>query len=254
LYSGLSMPHERGFSAPILSESMEELGEWLIEMVELALGTDIDMRLIEQNRQIDGLMGKVNKSHGESFSQAYCVYAAKPLNLGFDATNQPMWDDIALYGSHVTKAARTVNNVIPTTTVDWDLIWDMIDWLRISQYSQKDLRKSGSPKQFIGYPSLRRTMKKILGASGEPDTEFLNNPNTLDEFSVDWVECIELTDTGALYLQGTKSPANFVFKRRKPVTTVTDDQKRNRTRSILTHSLILIGVKDWDDTCAMQGT
>jgi len=254
LYSGVGLPHERDYSRPILSQDMEELGTYTITDVELALGTDIDIRLLEDNRHIKGFLNKIGSAHGEAFMQAKCLYAAKIFNLGTDSTNQPTWESTAtswFSNTHTLKNGDTVDNLLAAMTVGHDSIWDMIDWLRLNQYSQKGLRKgTGGNFTFVHYPSHTRLVSKVLESSGEADTLYTNNKNTLKKWKIKPVECIELSDTNSFFMLGGRAKKDLVFRVRKGLTTEWDDNKRNRTRSALCHMRLLVGLRDWDDSVA----
>jgi hypothetical protein len=256
VWAAFGLPHVREYGEDIQTEDMKELGFWTLTDAEIALGTDIDDKLLEDLRHMTEreFLNQMGEGFGESFKQAKCLYAALPLNRGFNSTTQPMWDSAAWFDSHTLATGATVDNDLPPATPgSFSAVWDMIDWLRVSQYTQKGLRKRGIPWRYVYYPTHEREVQKTFVQQYEPDTLYRNR-NTLLDFNIGLTPCIELNNTNDHFLLGTRSKRYLKYRMRKGLESHWEFGRRNRTRSNFNHMRIMVGVIDWDDAVGIPSS
>jgi hypothetical protein len=248
-YSGLGYPSVRNAGEPMVSQDMVERGNYTFTSVELAMGVDIDILLLQRARS-KGLKGqsnfvrKISTGVGEAFKQIKNVYAARFLIYATDATNQPLFDDYALAtDSYTTEDGTSVDNKLAVAALGYSSQWDMVDWLRVSQYSYKGLRQSCEPAYVVYYPTQDRTYQKIYNQDWQIDSSD-RNKNFLKTMGVKLVPCVELTDTAATYMMGEEFKKYLIFQKFQGLTTKWEDNPRNRTRSALCHCILKTGVRD----------
>jgi hypothetical protein len=271
LWGAFGYPYEREYGEDIQTEQMSEIGEWELTDVEVALGWEVDDKLLEDMRHITEkeFLNQAGDGIGYSFSQAKCLYAAAPLNRAFSTTNQTMYDgkalcadDHPLYGT-----GGTIDNKLSAGAPTFSLIWDMLDWHRISQYTHEGLRKPSKGKTFICHDVQQRNVERILTQQyefdGVIDTTSLGsatdavsskNVNNLRNKGINVVYCIELTDTSANFMMGRRAKRNWRFRMRKNLESHWDYNRRNRTRSNFNHMRLMYGVTDHDDFCGRPGS
>lgn len=272
LWGAFGYPYERAYGEDIQTESMSEIGEWSLTDVEVALGFEIDDKLLEDMRHITEkeFLNRAGEGIGYSFSQAKCLYAAAPLNRAFTtASGQSMYDGKALCANDhpLYGTGGTVDNLLSAGSPSFSLIWDMIDWHRISQYTHEGLRKPSKAVCYIYHDIHDRDVERIFGQQyefdGIIDTTSLGsatdavsskNVNNLKNKGIKRVPCLELSDTDANYMMGRRSKRNWRFRMRKNLETHWDYFRRNRTRSAFNHMRLMYGVTDWDDFCARPGS
>jgi len=248
LFGGTGLPHERDWGEPIRSDEMRELGYWSATDTEYAMGIDIDNKWLEDNRHIKGFLREVGTSVGESFMQAKCIHAALPFIRAFSSTTQAMWDASALCDSITLDDGSTLDNDLPVATPSFSTVWDLIDFIRYKQYNQRGLRMKGVPMCYIYHDVHERKIPKIFTQEWEMDSLY-RNKNTIRKYKIKPVSCVELDalGTNAQFLLGTKAKRQLILRMRKNLTTEWDTNKRNRSRSGLTHMRIMVGVKDRTD-------
>jgi len=269
LWGAFGYPYERNYGEDIQTESMSEIGEWSLTDVEVALGFEIDDKLLEDMRHITEkeFLNKAGEGIGYSFSQAKCLYAAAPFNRAFTtASGQTMYDSKALCANDhpLYGTGGTVDNLLSAGSPSFSLIWDMIDWHRISQYTHEGLRKPSKAVCFIYHDVHDRDIGRIFGQQYEFDgtiatggtTDYVSskNVNSLKGRGIKRVPCLELSDTDANYMMGRRSKRNFRFRMRKNMETHWDYNRRNRTRSAFNHMRLMYGVTDWDDFSGRPGS
>lgn len=271
IYSGFGFPYERDFGEDIQTEMMSEIGEWTLSDVEIALGTDIDDKLLEDMRHISEreFLNRCGSSMGQSFSQARCLYAASIFNRAFDAAAQPMYDAKALCDDDhpLYNTGEVYDNSLPAGSVSFSNIWDMIDLLRIDQKTHNGLRKRGTPECLVLHDSHARDINRILSQQYEFDgmidtggsatgTEFVSskNVNSLKGKNIKVVYCIELEDTDDNFMLGTMAKKNLKFRIRKNLSNKWEFGRRNRTRSSFWHMRLMTGVVDYVDFVGRPGT
>ena len=269
LWSGLGLPHERKFGEDIQTEAMSEIGEWTLSDVEIALGSDIDDKLLEDMRHITEkqFLNKLGTSMGQSFSQARCLYAASIFNRAFSAvTGQVMYDAKALCADDhpLYNTGGTYDNSLAAGSVSFSNIWDMIDKLRIDQFTHNGLRKRGTPWGIVLHDSHARDISRILNQQYEFDgtvatggtTDYVSskNVNSLAKKNLKVVYCIELEDTDDNFMLGTNARQNLVFRIRKNLSAKWEFGRRNRTRSVFNHMRLMTGVIDYLDIIGRPGT
>ena len=272
LWSGLGLPHERKFGEDIQTESMSEIGEWTLSDVEIALGSDIDDKLLEDMRHITEkqFLNRLGTSMGESFSQARCLYAASVFNRAFSTTaGQVMYDGKALCADDhpLYNTGEVYDNSLAAGSVSFSNIWDMIDKLRIDQFTHNGLRKRGTPDCILLHDSHERDINRILNqqyefdgivATGESATSTTHvsskNVNSLAKKKLKVVYCIELEDTDDNFMLGKNAKQNLVFRIRKSLSAKWEFGRRNRTRSVFNHMRLMTGVIDYVDIIGRPGT
>jgi hypothetical protein len=252
--AGLGLPTIRGNAEPITTEDLSELEDWSATAIEIALGIDWDMKLIEDKERISNLLAVGSRAIAESFKQAVSQQVASVLNYAFDSTNQPLYDTSALCDSVTSDWNVTVDNDLPVATPGYDSIWDMIKFLMFDQRSLKNLKKSGKPMNYIYYPSWVEEVTAAFQNGHIPGTVTRDENQLKRDFNITPVQCIELTDTNAHFMQGTRSKKNFRLRMKKNLTTEWDDHKKNRTRSALSHMVFLRYVMNRDDFVGIPGS
>lgn len=269
IWGAFGYPYERDYGEDIQTEQMHEIGEWQLSDVEVALGFDVDERLLEDMRHITQkeFLNRAGEGIGYSFSQAKCLYAAAPFNRAFSSTYQSMYDSQALCSSaHPLQRSTnptTVDNSLPAGSPSFSNIWDMMDWHRIDQYTHEGLRKPSKGELFVCHDSQRRYVDRILSQEYEFDgtiatggtTDYVSSKNVNNlKGKLKVVYCLELTDTGASFMMGRRSRRNFRFRMRKNLETNWEYGRRNRTRSAFSHMRLMVGVTDWDDFVGRPGS
>jgi len=272
LWSGFGLPHERKFGEDIQTEAMKEIGEWTLSDVEIALGSDIDDKLLEDMRHITEkqFLNKLGTSMGQSFSQTRCLYAASVFNRAFSAaTGQVMYDSKALCADDhpLYGTGEVYDNKLAAGSVSFSNIWDMIDKLRIDQYTHNGLRKRGTPESIVLHDSHARDITRILNQQYEFDgtvatggsatgTEYVSskNVNSLAKKNIKVVYCIELEDTDDNFMLGKNAKQNLVFRIRKNLSAKWEFGRRNRTRSVFNHMRLMTGVIDYLDFVGRPGS
>ena len=273
IWGAFGYPYEREYGEDIQTEQMNEIGEWSLTDVEVALGFDVDLKLLEDMRHITEkeFLNRAAEGIGTSFSQAKCLYAAAPFNRAFSSTNQAMYDDKALCASdhplQRSTAPTVIDNALAAGSPSFSNIWDMCDWHRIDQYTHEGLRKPSKGTTFVCHDAQRRYVDRILSQAyefdGVIDTTTLGsatdavsskNVNNLKNKGLNVVYCLELVDTGASFMMGSRSKRNFRFRMRKNLSTEWEQGKRNRTRSAFSHMRLMVGVTDYDDFVGRPGS
>ena len=273
IWGAFGYPYERDYGEDIQTEQMHEIGEWSLTDVEVALGFDVDERLLEDMRHIEQkeFLNRAGEGIGFSFSQAKCVYAAKPFNQAFVITGgQSMYDGKALCADdhplQRSVSPTTVDNKLPSGSPSFSNIWDFSDWHRINQYTHEGLRKPSKGQTLVSHDVQRRYVDRIMSQAYEFDgtiatggsatgTEYVSSKsvNNLKGKGINVVYCLELLDTGASFMMGTRSKRNFRFRMRKNLETHWEYGRRNRTRSAFSHFRIMVGVTDYDDFVGRPG-
>jgi len=272
LWGAFGFPYERSYGEDIQTEQMSEIGEWSLTDVEVALGFEVDDKLLEDMRHIQEkeFLNRAGEGIGYSFSQAKCIYAAAPFNRAFTAASgQSMYDSKALCADDhpLYGTGGTVDNKLSAGSPTFSLIWDMLDWHRISQYTHEGLRKPSKGVCFMCHDTHRRNVDRIFGQQYEFDgmidtggtatgTEFVSskNVNNLKGKGVKVVYNLELTDTDASFMFGRRAKRNFKFRMRKNMESHWDYNRRNRTRSNFAHIRLMYGVVDHDDFVGRPGS
>ena len=274
IWSGFGLPHERKFGEDIQTEKMSEIGEWTLSDVEIALGSDIDDKLLEDMRHITEkeFLNRLGSSMGESFAQARSLYAASIFNRAFSTTaGQVMYDSKALCADDhpLYNTGGTYDNKLPAGSVSFSNIWDMIDKLRIDQYTHNGLRKRGTADCLVLHDVHARDINRILNQQYEFDgmidtsdtadsgnTTFVSskNVNSLRGKNIKIVFCIELEDTDDNFMLGKKCKKNLKFRIRSPLSAKWEFGRRNRTRSVFNHLRLMTGVVDYVDFIGRPGS
>ena len=271
IWGAFGYPYERDYGEDIQTEQMHEIGEWSLTDVEVALGFDLDEKLLEDMRHISEkeFLNRAGEGVGYAFSQAKCVYAAKPFNQAFVTTGgQEMYDEKALCASdHPLQRSpnpTTVDNSLPAGSPSFSNIWDMCDWHRTDQYTHEGLRKPSTGMTFLCHDVQKRYVDRILTQQYEFDgtiatggtTDYVSskNVNNLKGKGINVVYCLELIDTAASFMFGRRAKRNFRFRMRKNLTTHWEYGRRNRTRSAFSHMRLMVGVTDYDDFVGRPGS
>ena len=262
IWTAFGLPHERNYGEDIQTETMEEVGDWTLYDTEIALGADIDDKLLEDLRHISQkeFLNGMGTGFGESYAQAKSIYANVPFERAFSAVVQTMWDGGALCGTRTLLDGTTWSNVIGGGSPSWSRIWDMIDVLKLDQRTQKGLKQRGKMTQLMVHESQERDIPRMLNQEYEfdgfvtttgtvTDTVSSKNKNSLAGKGIQIVYNQELSDENVMFGFGKKSHKNFKFKMRKNMSTAWqfDGGKRNRTRSVFTHCRFMTGVTHFID-------
>ena len=268
IWTAFGLPSPRDYGEDIRTEEMQEVGDWTITDTEIALGADIDDKLLEDMRHIGRkqFLNQMASGFGESYAQAKSLYAALIFNRAFVSTNQAMWDAGALCDDRPLLDGTTWANYIAAGTPSFSRIWDMLDKIKLDQRTQKGLKQRGVGTRLVLHDIHARDINRILGQQYEFDgtiatggtTDYVSskNTNSLRGKNLKVTFCQELTDQNAMFLMGRRASKNFHFKPRKKMTTQwqLDGGKRNRTRSVFTHCRFLLGVTHFIDFIGAQGS
>jgi len=274
IWGAFGFPYEREYGEDIPTEQMEEIGEWSLTDVECALGFEVDDRLLEDMRHIQEkeFLNRAGEGIGYSMMQAKCIYAAAPFNRAFTTgSGQEMYDGKALCADdhplYRSESPTTIDNKLSAGSPTFSLIWDMLDWHRLSQYTHEGLRKPSAGVCFMTHDTNRRNVDRILTQPYEFDgmidtggtatgTEFVSskNVNNLKNKNLQVVYNIELADTAASFMFGRRAKRNFKFRMRKNLESHWEHGRRNRTRSNFNHMRLMYGVVDHDDFVGRPGS
>lgn len=267
IWTAFGLPHERSYGEDINTETMEEVGDWTLYDTEIALGADIDDKLLEDLRHISQkeFLNGMGKGFGESYAQARSIYANMPFERAFSNAVQTMWDAGALCGTRTLLDGTTWTNALGAGSVTWSRIWDMIDIMKLDQRTQKGLKQRGTAVKIMVHDAQERDVTRILGQEYEFDgtiatggtTDYVSskNTNSLRSKNLKIVYNQELTNENDMFLFGKKAASNFKFKSRKKFSTAWqfDGGKRNRTRSCFTHERFMVGVTHFADVVGAPG-
>ena len=120
----------------------------------------------------------------------------------------------------------------------------MIDFLRVTQRTYKDLKVRSTPHLYVYYPTQRRYVNEIFRQAYQQATMDRDENWIKKDFNIKLLECVELTDTAARFLIGKEALKNFTMKVRKKMSMAYEQNERNRTRSCYSHARLMSGVKD----------
>jgi len=114
IWTAFGLPHERSYGEDINTETMEEVGDWTLYDTEIALGADIDDKLLEDLRHISQkeFLNGMGAGFGESYAQAKSIYANMPFERAFSNAVQTMWDGGPLCGTRTLLDGTTWSNAI----------------------------------------------------------------------------------------------------------------------------------------------
>ena len=269
IWTAFGLPHERSYGEDINTETMEEVGDWTLYDTEIALGADIDDKLLEDLRHISQkeFLNGMGRGFGESYAQAKSIYANMVFERAFAGTSQLMWDGGTLCGTRTLLDGTTWTNALAAGSVTWSRIWDMIDIMKLDQRTQKGLKQRGTPVKIMVHDAQERDIGRILNQEYEFDgfvsgtttggeAVSAKNVNSLRKKNLQIVYNQELSNENDMFLFGKKAAKNFKFKPRKKMTTQWqfDGGKRNRTRSCFTHCRFMVGVTNYADVVGASGT
>jgi len=255
----LGYPIARGPLGNIQSEDMGEIGTLTRTAVEFALGHDIDLNLFEDLRA-KGLKGKsdymkeLGLAFGESYKALKNKQAALPLNRAFSTTNQKMYDTYALCTESATlQDGTSIINALDPASVTTDAMWDMSLFLMNDQYTYKGLHKSCVPKIFIYHPIHEKEAKLIKTNKWEPG-EGNRDRNTINDYGIDYVPCIELDDTDAMFMMGKEALKNIDFYSLRKLKTKRHENPRNNSMSVLTSCRWIVSFWKRDHIVGIPGS
>ena len=271
IWTAFGLPSERNYGEDIRTETMEEVGDWTLYDTEIALGADIDDKLLEDLRHIPQktFLNQMGTGFGESYAQAKSIYANMPFERAFSNAVQTMWDTGALCGTRTLLDGTTWTNALGSGAVSWSRIWDMVDIMKLDQRTQKGLKQRGMPQKLMVHEVQERDVPRMLSQEYEFDglvstgdaagsTTYVSskNVNSLRSKNLKIVYNQELTNENDMFLFGKKAAKNFKFRMRKNLTTQWqfDGGKRNRTRSCFTHCRFMTGVTHFIDVVGAPGT
>lgn len=255
VYSGLPLPVEREYGRDISTDDMKELGTVTLNDVELALGSEIDMKWIEDNRHIPSFLQKLAGAFGKSFSQAIDLHAALPFIRAFSSANQTVYDGGAWCASRTLESPQpdgtlTYSNDLGSTSYSFSVMWDLHDKLSYQQPTERGLLNRSDMVKILAHNSHRRTAEKIFGQEYEPDT-LTRNKNTLMGKGIKPVFCPDLP-TNYKFALGESAKDSMLFAIRKSPSTAWEDHERNRTRSCFVHMRLIYGALSWTDVVGAQ--
>jgi hypothetical protein len=214
---------------PFYRADMAELPAVTFTMKKYTISSSLTYEAAIYDNHIKDLAGKLGKSMGRSLAYAKDKALADILNEGFSSTNYPMYDSAALCDAHTTRAGNTVDNDLGPSSMTYDTVWDMVDYMRTSIYNHEGMLASQSGKYFLlTKDSNERYVKKILEAKGEPDTAFTNNPNALPTITPLYVPF--LSSSTAFFIVNDDFKDDFiVFDVDQPKYDTQDDKVRHGT-------------------------
>ena len=266
VWTAFGLPHERSYGEDINTETMEEVGDWTLYDTEIALGADIDDKLLEDLRHISQkeFLNGMGRGFGESYAQAKSIYANMPFERAFSNAVQTMWDGGALCGTRTLLDGTTWTNALGAGSVTWSRIWDMIDILKLDQRTQKGLKQRSKAVKLMVHDAQERDIMRILGQEyefdgfnvGTSNDVSSKNTNSLRNKNLKIVYNQELSNENYMFMFGKKAAPNFKFKSRKKFSTAWqfDGGKRNRTRSAFTHERFMVGVTHFIDVVGADAT
>jgi len=253
-YSGLSLAHKRKAGRPIVTEDIVELGEITLTDEEIALGTNMDVRMLEDLEQISRkkYMADAMLSLRESFKHTVSGMAAYPLNEAFSSTNQTVWDSSAMITSRTLLSGDTYTNDLGTVPISFAISWDLKDKLEFGQRTQKGLIRKDKMVLHLVHDSQRRYMKRIWDQEYEKDT-LTRNVNTLRGSGVKVAYCVELTDTGAQFAFTEEGRRNMVFKMRLAPAFSDEMLPKTVTLSVYGRQRVLLGALGFEGIAGGEG-
>jgi hypothetical protein len=268
VWTAFGLPSERSYGEDIRTETMQEVGSWTLYDTEIALGADIDDKLLEDMRHITqkSFLNQMGTGFGESYAQAKSIYANMPFERAFSNSVQAMWDTGALCGTRTLLDGTTWTNALGAGSVSWSRIWDMIDVMKLDQRTQKGLKQRGIPRKLMVHEAQERDVPRMLNQEYEFDgtiatggtTDYVSskNTNSLRSKNLQIVYNQELSNENDMFLFGKRAARNFKFRMRKNMKTAWqfDGGKRNRTRSAFTHMRFTVGVTHFIDVVGAPGT
>jgi hypothetical protein len=224
---------------------MAELDATTFTVNKYTLGTMFSHEVIEDNLHLPDLMKDAGSSMGSSHSFLRDQVMAAIFNRAFNATTQPMYDGVALCGSHTLQSSDSFSNELTAADITYDSLWSAVNSFQTSITAHSGLYLFDVPKWLVYHPSKEKQVKKILETTnGEPDTAD-NNKNTLRDYNIVPIPCRFLSTSTNWFLLGSRFKNDLLFLSREKVKTDMDDDFDRMAVKIRTYQRFATGVREF---------
>lgn len=248
---GLPPAQKTNTGAPGYYDEIGELDSMTITISKYTIGSVVLDEFVEDNRHFRGFMQKLGKSMGMSHSYAVSAAVAQRFNRAFNSA-YPVFDGAALCSTHtLADGTTTVSNVATAASINFDNVWAMLNYFESTQRAQNGMYMYEKPKYILFHPSKWKLVRKVLDATGEPDTAD-NNPNSLKDYGLIPIPCRFLS-TNYWFIIGENFPDTFYFFWSRRLRKETErDIDRGGTK-IMTSSRWGFGIVNWQSIVGNQG-
>jgi len=210
---GFGLPGEVGVLGDIPFVTPRELNDITLSATKYAQGYSLayetEKDLTQQS--LSEFLADKAKQHGSAFSYTMDMSATYIFDQAFVSTNQTVMDGAALAATHTTLiSGDTVDNYV-SADMSQDTLWDGYNYFQYQILTHNGLIRPSTPKWLVTHPSNRQEVEKWLTASGEPDTVYVSNPNTIKGKGLTPVYNPLLSDTDAWYMIGAEMKPYLIF-------------------------------------------
>ena len=212
--AGVGAPRVTKEGEPVYYSAMAELAKTTWTHAKYTLGVGFSKELLEDNKNYKDFISDSAAAMGEGFAYLDDYTLAQVLNR-YATAGYELYDAVTLGGTHTLTqstadtAAASVSNVGTTASINFDTIWLAVAYFMYQLYAQDGLPMTRDPKYLIYHPINEKVVRKVVEATGEPDTAELHNPQTLGKFGLIPVPCRFLTTTTNWFLGTTKIAEDF---------------------------------------------
>jgi len=224
---------------------MAELDATTFTVNKYTLGTMFSHELIKDNLRHPDLMKDAGSAMGSSHAFLRDQVTAAIFNRAFNSTTQPMYDSVALCGTHTLKSGDSFVNELTAATLSYDSVWSAVNSFQTSITAHSGLYLFDVPKFLLYHPSKEREVKKILETTnGEPDTAD-NNKNTLRDYNLVPISCRFLSTSTNWFLMGSRFKNDLLYLSREKLQNDMDDDFDRMAVKIRSYQRFATGVRDF---------
>ena len=205
---GVGAPRATKEGEPAYYGAMTEQAKTTWTHTKYTLGAGFSKELLEDNKNYKDFIADSAAAVGEGFAYLDDYTVAQVLNR-YATSGYELYDSVVLGGTHTLANASTVSNLATASSISFDTIWLAVSYFQYSLYAQDGLPTTRNPKYIIYHPVNEKVVRKVLEATGEPDTTDLHNPQTLGKFGLRPIPCRFLSTTTNWHVATDKIKQDF---------------------------------------------
>jgi hypothetical protein len=243
-YYGVPIPTAWGQQGFLNYGEIGELDPTTWTMVKYGVGMKFSYEILKYDQHIKDLLAKSGKDMGSKHGYLRDIIVAEFFN---DIATNTAWDGIAYAGIHTLKNGTTVTNDLTAASLDYDNLWTAINFFATSFYDHTGARIVRTPKYILTNVQNKKTLDKILTASGQPDSgiDSLNNPNLL-KGKLTPVYSPFISSTTQYTILGESFKDDFImFEVEAPKFDTEDDLEMHGTKIISWQIISAPKARDW---------
>lgn len=242
--AGMGLPRQKGQLATYFTDSMGELDPTTFTMVKYGIKSMFSYELLKYDHHIGDLMGKAGREMGENFAYLKDLVVSQVLNRA-TTSGYTLFDGAVLAATHTMRSGDTLTNLLSAMSISYDNVYTGINYFYSTLINQAGLRVIDEPAYIITHPTNRKTLDKVLSATGEPDTMDLNNPNGLAQYNLKAVYNPHLTSTTAWMITSKKFKDDFIVWNVESPTYDMEDDKELDGSIIRGKTIFGVGLTDF---------